>query len=275
MKQPVARDVAIAQPEPMPLPRFMPRRLTAPDQRFVNELVRCIQGGGYVETSALHLAGISRKEWRRWKQRTDGLYGQMRDAVRAALLDAEMLVRARQAERSPGAVLKELRRTRSLESEPEPTSRPYHSSGLYRLKRQLPHVLDRIRDDTVPADALSPLEVAARDWRAGVLIDLGGRDALTTSKLALINAALGSWLLLSSVDAYLFELAGTSGVVNRRTRSAFAIVEQRARLADSFVRQLQALGLEKRSTPPMDLSTYIAQKYGTSDGTPGPVKEDP
>jgi hypothetical protein len=53
--------------------------------------------------------------------------------------------------------------------------------------------------------------------------------------------------LLSTVDAYLMELSSTTGVVNRKHRAAFAIVEQRARLADSLVRQLQALGLEKQN----------------------------
>jgi len=179
-------------------------------------------------------------------------------------MHSEIKLQGEIARRSPGAALKGLRRVR--DDAPEPDSRSYHQSGLHTLKQNLPHVLDRIRDDTLPADDLSPLEAAARQWRENVISDLGGRDALTTTKHALVNATLGSWLLLSTIDGYLFELAGKTGVVNRRTRSVFAVVEQRARIADAFARQLQMIGLDRVTAPAQTLDQYVASKYGPKNG---------
>ncbi len=66
----------------------------------------------------------------------------------------------------------------------------------------------------------------------------------------------------------------------RRHRKFFAIVEQRMKIASDFARQSHMLGLERTSTPPMDLNAYIAQRYGQNgdaDATPAddPVKEEP
>jgi hypothetical protein len=60
--------------------------------------------------------------------------------------------------------------------------------------------------------------------------------------------------------------------VNRRTRSAFSIVEQRARIADSLPRQLVALDLDRMSPPPMSLDQYVAHRYG-HNGAPDPAPE--
>jgi hypothetical protein len=221
--------------------------------------------------TAAQWLGVTRKTWKRWKQSRGAIHDELRGAVRAALAHLETKLQADLAKRSPGAALKGLRRVR--DDEPDEPTRAYHQSGVHTLKKQLPHVLARISDDTVSSDSLSPLEVAGREWRQAVISDHGGSQALTTTKLALVNATLGSWLLLSTIDSYLFELAGTTGVVNRRARAVFAVVEQRARLADSFVRQLQALGLDRVSAPPMDLTTYIQEKYGTNGSATDTEKE--
>jgi len=100
--------------------------------------------------------------------------------------------------------------------------------------------------DSAIADAeLAPVEQAARAWRDDVLADLGGPDAITATKRALLNAAVGSWLIVQSLDVYLFELAHTNGLVNRTRRRVFDVVEQRVRIADTLARQLQAIGLER------------------------------
>src|SRR5947209_19416333 len=108
--------------------------------------------------------------------------------------------------------------------------RPYHRSGLYSASRALPDIIARITDTTVPDDALSPVEQAARAWRADVLADLGGREHVPAARVALLDAATGSMIILGSLDHYLFALAARDGLVNRRSRRAFAIVEQRMRI---------------------------------------------
>jgi len=153
------------------------------------------------------------------------------------------------ARKSPGAALKQLRRVRSdRDDEPEEPPRRYDQSGVNTLKRQLPDVLARVSDDTLARDKLAPLEVAARDWRESVIRDLGGRDTITTTKLALVNATLGSWLLLNTVDSYLMRV--DCGIIDRKHKALDPIAEQRTRMADSLVRQLQALGLQKQNALP-------------------------
>jgi hypothetical protein len=274
MRVPVAR---VEQHETLPAPgiSLIPgRKLGAePDAQFIRDIASCIRAGSRPLTAARWL-GCSRKQWKRWRERRGGVFDELHEAVQGALLHLEMKLRADLAKRSPAQALKGLRPLRDDDPEPEP--RAYHQSGLHTLKKNLPHVLDRINDDTVPARDLSPLEAAARQWRDSVISDLGGREALTTTKHALVNATLGSWLLLSTIDGYLFELAGKTGVVNRRTRSVFAVVEQRARIADSLLRQLVALGLDRVGPPPMSLDQYIAQRYGHDgkpDALPEPKKE--
>lgn len=96
--------------------------------------------------------------------------------------------------------------------------------------------------------------------RRAVLADLGGLDAVPAARRALLDAATGSMIILTSLDRYVFQLASTDGLVNRRSRRVFAIVEQRQRVADSLARQLQALGLERRERPAISLHEYLAQR---------------
>jgi hypothetical protein len=276
VRVPVERDVPEhEQHEPLPAPAVMPRKLEAPDARFIADIAMAVRAGARVETAALWL-GCSRKQWKRWRQRTGGIYDELRSAVAAATAHAQIKLEAALAARSPGQALKQLRRVRARDDDPEPPSRSYQQHGLHTLKKALPHLVERVADESIPSDALTPVESAAREFRADVLADLGGREHVTATKLALLNACVGTWIVLSSLDHYVFELAGSGGLVNRRTRVAFGVVTDRQRVADTLVRQLLALGLEKRSPPPMDLTRYVEEKYGQNadaDVTPAEAKE--
>jgi hypothetical protein len=78
--------------------------------------------------------------------------------------------------------------------------------------------MERVLDPALPETVLSLVERAARDWRQQVLDDLGGLDAVSATKRALLDAATGSMILLASLDAYVFELAGQGGLANRKHR---------------------------------------------------------
>lgn len=133
--------------------------------------------------------------------------------------------------------------------------RPYHRSGLHAVSRTLPKLLEQVTDPALVDDALSPVERAARARRRDVLGDLGGADQVAAARVALLDAAVGSKIILDSIDRYLFGLAARDGLVNRRDRRAFGIVADRMRIADSLARQLQALGLERRRQDVPDLTT--------------------
>jgi hypothetical protein len=95
----------------------------------------------------------------------------------------------------------------------------------------VPFLVERVKDPHVADDALTPVERGARAWRAEVLLDLGSPEVVPAAKLALVEAALGTKIVLDSLDRYLFELAGTGGLVNRRNRRAYSIVTDRMRVA--------------------------------------------
>ena len=122
----------------------------------------------------------------------------------------------------------------------------------------------------MPEATLSPVERAARDWRREVLADLGGLETVPAAKVALLDAATGTKIILDSIDRYVFELATAGGLVSRRTRTAFRVVADRMRVADGLARQLQALGLEHRQPKALDLGTYLAERYQSVPEAPGP-----
>jgi hypothetical protein len=70
-------------------------------------------------------------------------------------------------------------------------TRSYHRTGAYPVSRALPFLVERVKDPSVADDALTPLERGARAWRGEVLHDLGGPEAVSAAKLALVEAALG------------------------------------------------------------------------------------
>lgn len=127
----------------------------------------------------------------------------------------------------------------------------------------------RVLDPALPETALSLVDRAARDWRQHVLDDLGGLDAASATKRALLDAATGSMILLASLDAYVLERAGQGGLANRKHRRVFPVVLDRMRVTDGLGRQLQALGLDRIERPPVDLGTYLSQRRASAS-TAGP-----
>jgi hypothetical protein len=154
-------------------------------------------------------------------------------------------------------------------------TREYHRTGAYPVERALPFLVERVKDPRVADDALTPVERGARAWRGEVLHDLGGPEAVPAAKLALVEAALGTKIVLDSLDRYLFELAGIGGLVNRRNRRAYSIVADRQRVADSLTRQLATLGLDRVDRPPVDLTAYLASRPSAPapSEAPEPVPE--
>ena len=79
------------------------------------------------------------------------------------------------------------------------------------MERALPYLVERVKDPRVADDALTPVERGARAWRGEVLHDLGGPEAVSAAKLALVEAALGTKIVLDSLDRYLSFAKTVSG----------------------------------------------------------------
>ena len=151
-----------------------------------------------------------------------------------------------------------------MAARPRRDARPYHRSGEHIVAKAVPYLVQRVADPNVPDASLTPLERTVRGWRLEILQDLGG-DAVSAAKRAVLDAAVGSRIILSTLDSFLFELAGSGrGMVNRRGRYAYRIVNDRMRVADTLVKQLAALGLDRVERPPVDLGTYLSQRRSSA-----------
>ena len=145
----------------------------------------------------------------------------------------------------------------SSTTEKRQRKRGYQKARFYSAITAAPEILDRAADTTTPNEDLRPLEIAAREIRNEILDDLG--PDVSAAKRALVDVAVGSLLVVGSVDRYLFREAGSSGCIDRRAKQIRRLVLDRSRLATGLTQQLLALGLEKRQ-PERSLSMWLAER---------------
>lgn len=130
--------------------------------------------------------------------------------------------------------------------------RPYHRSGLHRLKRAVVELGSRALPSRKTA-----LGRALHEWRVSLIDDLGGPEAVSTQQLALVDLAVRSKLLVDSVDAYVLRM---DCPINKKKRQLFAVVVQRQSLVGQLQSLLRDLGLERRARDPVDLGAYLRAK---------------
>ncbi|HZR84768.1 MAG TPA: hypothetical protein VFD92_26975 [Candidatus Binatia bacterium] len=140
-----------------------------------------------------------------------------------------------------------------------PKKRPYYKRhGLYVLKGALDAVEAKGKGGLLEG----PAGDALREWRAALIADLGGEDAISAQERVVVDAATTTYLMLSSVDRFLLE---QPSLVNRSRRKLFPVVLERQRLADSLVRYLEALGLRRRVREAPDVGSYLESKFGAGE----------
>jgi hypothetical protein len=101
----------------------------------------------------------------------------------------------------------------------------------------------------------TPIGRELRDWRLGLMADLGGLEALSTQQLALVDQAVVQRYLVASLDAYVLSLPA---LVNKRSRCLFPIVRERTAQVNLLRDLLRDLGLERKAKPVPDLAEYLA-----------------
>ena len=104
------------------------------------------------------------------------------------------------------------------------------------------------RVEVAPVEQDAP-KVAAASERQPHGLDGAGGDP-SRAQLTIIEAASRSWLMLSSVDDW---LQRQPSIVNAKKRSLLPVVMQRQTLADSLLRHLTALGLERHARAVRDV----------------------
>ncbi len=129
--------------------------------------------------------------------------------------------------------------------------RAYSRHGLYALKARV-----KVRG----FQAIDRRTAAARAllaWRAELIVDLGGEDAISTQQRTVVELAATTKLYLDSVDVWIME---HGNLINARKRAVLPVVKDRMQLADALVRYLPALGLQRRAKQVPDLGSYVAGK---------------
>jgi hypothetical protein len=98
---------------------------------------------------------------------------------------------------------------------------------------------------------------ALDDWRAGIVTDLGGIDQLSKQEQALLDEAVLTKLILSSINVWMLE---QPSLVNGRTRAVLPVVLHRNQLVAMLKGLLEALGLKRRARELPSVAEYIANK---------------
>lgn len=82
--------------------------------------------------------------------------------------------------------------------------------------------------------------------------------------MALLELAVRTRLLLDGLDAWL--LGQGREPIDEKKRRLWPIVRERMALSDSLSRYLQALGPERCTPPPDDLTAYLESRRGETAG---------
>ena len=135
----------------------------------------------------------------------------------------------------------------------EPSKKPkrvYQQHGFAAMKSALRKHGNRVLDRrTVMSRSLD-------EWKRQLITDLGGAESVSVQQLSIIEVAARSRLMLDSLDAWLLT---QPSLINARRRSVYPVVAQRVQLADSLVRSLSLLGLERKARPALSLSEYLTK----------------
>lgn len=118
-------------------------------------------------------------------------------------------------------------------------------------------------------DRRTRVSKALDQWRDELISDLGGSEQISTQQRAIINVAIKTKLLLDSVDAWLLQ---QPSLINLRKRAVHPVVLQRQQLADSLIRAMVQLGLERKAKVLPSLAEYL---NGSSKPMPSPAPSAP
>ena len=132
-------------------------------------------------------------------------------------------------------------------------TRPYRQHGLAGAKKHMREYGSRAIDGRTSAAK------ALQAWRAAVVDDLGGEDAISSMQMTLIDEAAKLKLLLHGVDAWL--LSQDRPPIDKRERKMWRVVKDTMPLRNSLVQIMGMLGLE-RERKVIDARDWAVEEYG-------------
>jgi len=143
--------------------------------------------------------------------------------------------------------------------------RPYSMTGINSLKAAITRKRHRGKVRLTLKDRLDMRYPETRRllaWQGNLIADLGGEENLSTQKRTLVDIATRTKLFLSHLDSWLIE---QGSLVNFKRRTVFPVLLQRMQLADSLMRNLAMLGLERQAKPVMNLAQYLEQRASVAE----------
>lgn len=136
-------------------------------------------------------------------------------------------------------------------------NRPYQKHGLYAVRNAIQTGGENW------LEGLGEVGLELKAWRASIVADMGGDDNISAMERAVIELAVKTHLMLSSVDRFLLE---QGSLVNKSKRQLFPVVLQRQQLADALARYMAQLGLKRRSKPLSGLAELLRANTNPPQG---------
>jgi hypothetical protein len=168
---------------------------------------------------------------------------------------------------TPSNTIQQVEESRQPEQERarggQPANKNAKVHGLYAARRAMTEFGLRA------IDGRSAVGIALREFRAGIVQDLGGEDALSTQQHAVLDVVVREKLMLDSIDAFILQ---QPSLVLKRKKSLLPIVRERACIAESFVRNLQLLGLYRVPPPKPTLADVLAKRALSAPERRAPVE---
>jgi hypothetical protein len=128
--------------------------------------------------------------------------------------------------------------------------------GLYRLKDAVKTLGRRV------IDRRTSIGKALARWRGDLIRDLGGQEAVSTQKLAVVDLAVKTKLLLDSIDAWLLV---QPSLIHLKKRALLPVVRERQALADALARYMGQLGLERKAREIPSLQQWLEQRAAAAE----------
>jgi hypothetical protein len=125
---------------------------------------------------------------------------------------------------------------------------------------------------TRAVDRRTRIGKALQAWRTELIDDLGGIENLSAAKIALIDSAVKTKLILDSIEVWILR---QPSLVSGRNRGVLPVVLHRNALVGTLRQILADLGLERRRREVLPLGDYLADRAragaaGTRPGAASP-----
>jgi hypothetical protein len=110
---------------------------------------------------------------------------------------------------------------------------------------------------TRAVDRRTRIGKALDHWRADLIADLGGLENISTQERALVDEAVLTKLILSSLSAWMLK---QQSLVSNKNRGALPVVLHRNQLVSTLKGLLESLGLQRRARKVPSLEEYLAER---------------